>query len=178
MPVPASNPAPTPPALDLRDLTAAHVDAVHAAFADWPKPRELFQRYAEMAGAGERDVVVAWVDGRPVGYLTIAWTSDYPPFAAAGVPEVVDFNVVDRFRRRGIGSALMDEAERRMRERGDIAGIGVGLYAGYGSAQRMYANRGYVPDGAGIVVDGQVPEPGSTIVLDDSPALMFTKRLR
>jgi len=110
--------------------------------------------------------------------LTIAWTSSYPPFAGAGVPEIVDFNVLGRHRRGGIGTELMDEAERRIERRADTAGIGVGLYADYGSAQRLYVKRGYVPDGAGIVVDGAAPRPGSTIVLDDSPALMFTKRLR
>ena len=29
----------------------------------------------------------------------------------------------------------------------DIVYLGVGLHSGYGSAQRMYVKRGYVPDG-------------------------------
>lgn len=164
--------------LAIRSITDADIDPLTTSFAGWPKERALFESYAAMAASGERDVVLAELDGAPVGYLTIAWTSHYRPFADTGVPEVVDFNVVETARRHGIGNQLMDEAERRIGERGDIAGIGVGLYDGYGSAQRMYVKRGYIPDGAGIVVDGEVPVPGSTIVLDDSPALMFTKRLR
>jgi GNAT superfamily N-acetyltransferase len=163
--------------ITVRSIVEADVDALAAAFADWPKERDLFVRYAALAAAGAKDVVVALEGESIVGYLTIDWTSHYPAFAAAGIPEVVDFNVVARARRRGVGARLMDEAERRIAERGPIAGIGVGLYADYGSAQRMYVKRGYVPDGAGLVVDGVAPEPGSTIVLDDSPALMLIKPL-
>ena len=86
------------------------------------------------------------------------------------------------FQRRGVGTALMDAAEARVAQRGRrVVGIGVGLYGGdgygYGSAQRMYAKRGYVPDGAGMVIDGVRVEPGTNVYLDDSPLLMFTKHL-
>lgn len=162
----------------MRSLVEDDVDKLAAVFADWPKKRELFLRYAALAAAGAKDVVVGTAGAALVGYLTIDWTSHYPAFAAAGVPEVVDFNVIAPARRHGVGAALMDEAERRIAERSDIAGIGVGLYADYGSAQRMYVKRGYVPDGAGLVVDGIAPAPGSTIVLDDAPALMFTRPVR
>lgn len=33
----------------------------------------------------------------------------------------------------------------------DTIGIGFGLYADYGTAQRMYIKRGFVPDGRGIM---------------------------
>jgi GNAT superfamily N-acetyltransferase len=161
--------------ITVRSFVQADVDDLAAVFADWPKDRELFERYAALAAAGAKDVVVATADAAVVGYLTIDWTSHYPAFAAAGIPEIADFNVIASARRNGIGGRLMDEAERRIAQRSPIAGIGVGMYADYGSAQRMYVKRGYVPDGAGLVVDGIAPAPGSTIVLDDSPALMFTK---
>ena len=38
----------------------------------------------------------------------------YPSYAAAGIPEVRDFNVLAAFQRRGIGTALMDAAEERV----------------------------------------------------------------
>jgi GNAT superfamily N-acetyltransferase len=164
--------------LTVRSMVGADIDALAAVFADWPKERELFVRYAALAASGAKDVVVALDELSIVGYLTIDWTSHYPAFAAAHIPEVVDFNVIARARRHGVGARLMDEAERRIAERSTVAGIGAGLYAGYGSAQRMYVKRGYVPDGAGLVVDGVAPAPGSTIVLDDALALMFTKQLR
>lgn len=168
--------------LAIADLAPDDVHGLAAAFADWPKPRSTFETYAAEAAAGDRAVLVARLDGAVAGFLTISWKSPYPPFAAAGIPEVQDFNVLDDLQRRGIGTALMDAAEGRIAEAGGrVVGIGVGLYAGdgygYGPAQRMYVNRGYVPDGAGVMVEGVAPRPGSTIVLDDSPVLMFTKRL-
>lgn len=44
----------------------------------------------------------------------------------------------------------MDAAERQARDRGIAAlGITAGLFDEYGPAQRMYAQRGYIPDGRG-----------------------------
>ena len=59
-----------------------------------------------------------------------------------------------------------------------MVGLGVGLHPGYGNAQRMYVRRGYVPDGAGVVVDGRSVREGSEIKLDDRPMLRMTKQLR
>src|SRR5215216_2849397 len=61
-----------------------------------------------------------------------------------------DFNALPRFRQQGIGTRLMDEAERKVSERSGVAGIGVGLSPDYGAAQRLYALRGYAPDGKGL----------------------------
>jgi hypothetical protein len=72
----------------------------------------------------------------------------------------------------------MNEAETRVARRSNRVGLGVGLYSDYGSAQRMYVHRGYIPDGAGVVLDGVSVAPGSMIKLDDGPVLMFTKQLR
>lgn len=44
----------------------------------------------------------------------------------------------------------MDIAEKIAFERSDEVCIGVGLHGGYGSAQRMYVKRGYIPDGSGV----------------------------
>lgn len=168
-------------ALTIADLEPSDVDDLASGFEDWPKERSTFERYADQAAAGDRDVIVARVDGELAGYVTVYWTPSYPLFAKLGIPEIRDFNVLRRFQRRGVGTALMDVAERRVAEAGCAAvGIGVGLYGGdggYGSAQRMYVKRGYVPDGEGLVIDGLRIEPGTNVYLDDSPVLMFTKEL-
>jgi GNAT superfamily N-acetyltransferase len=169
--------------LTITDLVAGDVDDLAAAFADWPKERSTFERYADESGSGLRDVLVAREGDDLRGYVCLVWTSPYPPFAEAGIPEVQDFNVLRPFQRQGVGTALMDAAEDRIARRGHpVVGIGVGLYGprdgGYGNAQRMYVKRGYVPDGAGMVIDGVRVEPGTNVYLDDSPVLMFTKHLR
>ena len=163
--------------LSIRTFRPEDVELLAEAFRDWPKPRELFVDYAERFAAGSLDLVVAELSEGLAGYLIISWQSLYPPFATACIPEIADFNVLPQARRRGVGRALMDEAESRVGQRSALVGIGVGLYVDYGSAQRMYVRRGYLPDGAGVVIDGVSATPGAMIRLDDSPALMFTKRL-
>jgi hypothetical protein len=59
-----------------------------------------------------------------------------------------------------------------------VVGIGVGLYADYGSAQRMYFRRGYLPDGRGLMYDWKPVPPGELVRLDDDATLMFTKSLK
>jgi len=166
--------------VDIRPLIDADVEVIPPAFAavGWPgKASEQYQRYLREQAAGRRLVLVALADGVFAGYLTVLWDSGYPPFREGGFPEIQDFNVLPDFRRQGIGTALMDAAETAAAERSDTVGIGVGLYADYGAAQRMYARRGYVPDGRGITYRGVVQPPGATVRLDDDLALMMSRRL-
>lgn len=165
--------------LTIRLLERHDVEPIAAAFAaiGWDKPASQYEQYLAEQQANERVVLVALIDGDFAGYVTIVWHSHYPPFAAANIPEVVDFNVLPHYRRRGIGSRLMDEAERRIGARSPVAGIGVGLYPDYGAAQRMYVLRGYIPDGRGVAYDGQQVRPGQAVPVDDSLALFFTKAL-
>lgn len=44
----------------------------------------------------------------------------------------------------------MDIAEEIAATYADTVYLGVGLHSGYGSAQRMYVKRGYIPDGSGV----------------------------
>ena len=162
----------------IRPFRTGDVDLLAEAFARWPKPRELFLRYADDVHEGRIELVVGERGSEVVGFLTIRWESSYPPFRSAGVPDISDFNVLPDARRAGVGWVLMDEAERRAQTRSATVGLGVGLYADYGSAQRLYVRRGYLPDGAGVVLRGLPVPAGTTIGLDDDPVLMFTKRLR
>jgi GNAT superfamily N-acetyltransferase len=163
----------------IRALRAEDIAPMAAAFAalGWNKPAEQYARYLAEQQTGERNVLVAFLAGQFVGYLTIVWKSHYPPFREAHIPEIVDFNVLPEFRCRGIGSRLMDAAEAQIAERSPIVGIGVGMTPDYGSAQRMYVKRGYVPDGRGLNYDGRFLRYGDTVTLDDTLALCFMKSL-
>jgi GNAT superfamily N-acetyltransferase len=164
----------------VRPLTEADPEPIARAFAaaGWPgKAVHQYHRYLREQAAGVRAVRVASVDGRFAGCLTVCWVSAYPPFRAAGIPEIQDLNVLPQFRRRGIGWALMDAAEALIAERSDTAGIGVGLYADYAAAHLMYLRRGYRPDGRGAVYGGVPVEPGATVRVDDDLTLMMTRPL-
>lgn len=71
----------------------------------------------------------------------------------------------------------MDKSENIIKERSEIAGIGVGLFSDYGNAQILYAKRGYIPDGKGIYNSHRYIERGDTVIIDDDVALYLIKKL-
>lgn len=71
----------------------------------------------------------------------------------------------------------MDIAERIAAEYSDIVYLGVGLHSGYGSAQRMYVKRGYIPDGGGVWYGDSVCAPYAECRNDDDLVLYFSKKL-
>jgi GNAT superfamily N-acetyltransferase len=141
----------------------------------WKTPGSHFEEMLAAQEKGEIVFLVAYSGNAVAGFVFIKWQADYPPFAEKSIPEIRDLRVLAEFRRRGIASALMDEAEKRIFERSNIAGIGVGLYADYGPAQRMYILRGYVPDGNGLSYNNQLVNPGHDVFVDDDLLLYFTK---
>ena len=163
----------------IRWLEESDIQEIVGAFETigWDKPAVQYERYyREQANRG-RDVYVAFVDRQFAGYLTICWRSNYGPFREENIPEIVDFNVLPKFRRQGIGTQLMEKAEREIAKVSPVAGIGVGLDPEYGPAQRLYVKRGYVPDGRGLYYRGHHPAYGETITLSDDLALYLTKKL-
>lgn len=95
-----------------------------------------------------------------------------------GYPEIVDLGVLEKFRRLGIGTALMDVAEQIASQYADTVYLDVGLHSGYGSAQRMYVKRGYIPDGSGVWYRDKVCPCYTDCVNDDDLVLCLSKKLR
>ena len=144
----------------------------------WNKPQDQYEKYYGEQTGSRRTVLVAELKGKFVGYLTIVWESDYSPFRDAGIPEIVDLNVVLAQQRKGIGSVLMDKAELRISEKSKVVGIGVGLSSDYGAAQILYVKRGYLPDGRGLHFHGRQLRFGDKTTVDHSLVMYFTKKLK
>ena len=163
--------------INVKQLEAYEVASIVVTFEDtvWKNTTSLMEDYLAEQVRGERIILVAYADNVFAGYVTIKWQSDYAPFAEKGVPEIKDLRVLPAFRRRGVASVLVDEAEKRIFERSPTAGIGVGMYADYGAAQRMYVRRGYVPDGLGLHYKAEPVKPGQDVRVDDDLVLYFTK---
>ena len=165
-------------------LKAKDLETLTKAFHSigWNKPVSLFEKYLEEAEAGERLVWVAYVCDRAAGYITLKWQSQYPLFKDQNIPEIMDLNVLSHMRKIGVGSKLLDVAETEAATKANTVGIGVGLYAGddggYGSAQKLYVKRGYIPDGKGVTYNYQPTTPGSSYPLDDNLVLWFIKKLK
>lgn len=163
----------------LRDIHKADCLDISEQFAaqGWHKPASQYLNYLDLQTTGERDIILAELNGQFAGYLTVKWTSDYLPFKSKQIPEIVDFNVLKKYQRRGIGTQLMDEAESRIRQVSAYAGIGFGIYQDYGAAQILYAKRGYIPDGKGLVRDSKPLAYGDQIIIDDDVVMYLTKQL-
>jgi GNAT superfamily N-acetyltransferase len=166
--------------LTIRNLSAEDPAAISNAFAKngWNKPKSQYETYLREQEADQRVVLVAEVSGRFAGYVTVQWNSDYAPFVTQHIPEIRDFNVLPMYRRKGIGTRLMDEAEAIACERSTQVGIGVGMYPDYGNAQRLYLLRAYVPDGRGLCYKNEALEPMAIAMNDDDLVLFSTKKLR
>ena len=158
-------------ALLVREMRESDAPRVSQAFVDqgWDTPDRPCDRYWEEQQAGKRVVLVAEHAGTFSGCVTILWQAQDSEFLSAGIPEIRELNVLIKFRCMGVGSALMEEAERTIAERSKVAGIAVGVTADYGAAHAMYAKRGYIPDGRGISQREQSPRHGDQITVDTEP---------
>ena len=142
----------------------------------WPGREEILDRYFLEQECGEREVLVAEVEGALAGYITILPCAKQGPFAEIH-PELSDFNVFEPFQNQGIGNLLMEEAENRVKLISDKVTLGVGLHSGYGPAQRLYIRRGYIPDGSGVWYQNQPLEMNDTIQNNDDLVLYLSKEL-
>ncbi|ORJ28398.1 GNAT family N-acetyltransferase [Streptococcus oralis] len=135
----------------IRKMQTSDVKELSQGFINqgWPGREEILARYFLEQECGEREVLVAEVGGALAGYITILPCAKQGPFAEI-YPELSDFNVFEPFQNQGIGNLLMEEAEKRVKLISDKVTLGVGLHSGYGSAQRLYVKRGYLPDGSGV----------------------------
>ena len=154
---------------DIKDLSRGFISQ------GWPSREEILTRYFKEQESGEREVLVAEIDGAVAGYVTILPSAKHGPFAEV-YPELSDFNVFEPFQNQGIGNQLLEEAEKRVKFVSSKVTLGVGLHLGYGPAQRLYIRRGYIPDGSGVWYRNQPLEMNTTIQNNDDLVLYLSKK--
>ena len=134
-------------------------------------------RLADQA-AGKCIALTAVYQGHPAGSVYLYMTVQEGPFREKDWPMIVDFSVLEKYQRKGIGNKLMDAAEQLASQYADTVCLGVGLCKEYGSAQRMYVKRGYVPDGSGVWYQNrQCVQYETVCTVDDDLVLYFSKKL-
>lgn len=141
----------------------------------WDKPVSQFNKYLKEQKNQEREVFIAVFEDNVAGYVTLIPKAIAGPFQ--GLPEVSDFNVLIKYRGNGIGSKLLDILEDEVKKESDIITLSVGLHYGYGSAQRMYVKRGYIPDGSGAWYEDKPLEQYAPCRNDDGLVLYMSKSL-
>ena len=161
----------------IRNIIKSDIESLSHGFMNqgWPGREEILARYFLEQESGEREVLVAEIDGAVAGYVTILPSAKHGPFAEV-YPELSDFNVFEPFQNQGIGNLLLEEAEKRVKLISDKVTLGVGLHSGYGPAQRLYMKRGYIPDGTGVWYQNQPLEMNATIQNNDDLVLYLSKK--
>ncbi len=166
--------------LTIRRMVYEDCENISSAFQlqNWNKPVEQYGAYFKEQQEGIRCVLIAEYCGEFAGYLTIVWQPMYPFFADNHIPEIVDLNVLIKFRKIGIATSLIVEAESIVARDYDEIGIGVGLIEDYGPAQRLYVKLGYIPDGFGASKHEHYLKYGDEVIADDDLIICFTKRIK
>ena len=160
----------------IRNMIKPDIESLSHGFMNhgWPGREEILARYFLEQESGEREVLVAEIDGAVAGYVTILPSAKHGPFAEV-YPELSDFNVFEPFRNQGIGNQLLEEAEKRVKFVSSKVTLGVGLHLSYGPAQRLYIRRGYIPDGTGVWYRNQPLEMNATSQNNDDLVLYLVK---
>jgi hypothetical protein len=120
------------------------------------------ERCWEENQTGNRISLLAFYHDDFVGSLHLLLKSKYPYFVENGIPEI---------------NQLMDDVEQIAFEKYGIIGVGVGMHLHYGQAQRLYAKRGYIPDGRGLTYHNKQLNPGVKVYADDDLILYMTKKI-
>ena len=160
----------------IRNMIKSDIESLSHGFRNqgWPGREEILARQFLEQESGDREVLVAEIDGVVAGYVTILPSAKHGPFAEV-YPELSDFNVFEHFRNQGIGNQLLEEAEKRVKFVSSKVTLGVGLHSGYGPAQRLYIRRGYIPDGSGVWYRNQPLEMNATSQNNDDLVLYLVK---
>jgi GNAT superfamily N-acetyltransferase len=164
----------------IRRLEAADLPVIAATNGGngWHGALQRWEAKLQQQASGQRITLVALDVAQVIGYGSLAWQSQHPPFAGAGIPEIQDVVVATSHRGKGVGSRLIRALEQLALSAGNKkVGIGVGLYADYGSAQRLYARIGYIPDGHGITYRNAPAPGGCEVRVDDDLVLWMIKDL-
>ncbi|HEV0223444.1 TPA: GNAT family N-acetyltransferase [Streptococcus pneumoniae] len=163
----------------IRNMIKSDIESLSHGFMNqgWPSREEILASYFWEQASGDREVLVAEIDGAVAGYVTILPSAKHGPFAEV-YPELSDFNVFEPFRNQGIGNQLLEEAEKRVKFVSSKVTLGVGLHSGYGPAQRLYIKRGYIPDGTGVWYRNKPLEMNATSQNNDDLVLYLSKDLQ
>lgn len=165
----------------IRDMEEADAQIFNDEYTaqGWHPEIDYYLMRIREAAEGKCIAMTAVYQGNPAGSLYLYFDAKEGPFKGKGYPLIVDFGVLQKYQRKGVGARLMDAAEHIASQHADVVCLGVGLSREYGAAQRIYAKRGYVPDGSGVwYQDKPCVQYETVCTVDDDLVLYLSKDLR
>ena len=166
--------------LVIRDMEAADAQILNDEYTaqGWHPDIDYYHMRMREHAEGKCVALTAVYQGHPAGAVYVYFSAQEGPFKGKGWPEIVDFGVLQKYQRKGIGNRMMDTAEQIASQHADTVCLGVGLCREYGTAQRMYVKRGYIPDGSGVWYQNkQCIQYETVCTIDDDLVLFLSKRL-
>lgn len=164
--------------IEVRRMTREDIPAICRADHDETESFvNYLNRQLDFQENNECAALLALCDNRVAGYVFLFYQCRWGALKNRGLPGVCDLMVFEPFRRKGIATKLMDCAEDLARAVNTKIYLDVCLSAEYGPAQRFYALRGYVPDGAGVYYEERVPAKDEVLRNDDELTLCLVKEL-
>lgn len=139
--------------IEIRPAEAAQLDLLESTFDPDSLSRDHYRRY-EKQQRGDGIYLIAWHDQTPVGHFLLLWSGPHD----AAVMDAIDITnsayleagaTLGRYQRRGVATAIIQEAERLAKARGCTH---IGLEVGSTDnpdAKRLYTKMGYVDWGGG-----------------------------
>lgn len=91
---------------------------------------------------GDTEVHMAFIEQKPVGIAVCKW--GFSTFAGKPYINIHDLAVLPDYRGRGIGRALMQEVEKRAREK-DCCKVSLEVHNSNEGAKKLYASEGFGP---------------------------------
>ena len=100
--------------LIIRDMEGADARAFTDGFAaqGWHPTIGGYMARLDDRSEGKCIALTAVFEGCPAGYVYVYLRAEDGPFKDRDWPVIVDFNVLKKYQRRGIGNRLMDVAEQ------------------------------------------------------------------
>ncbi len=144
----------------------------------WHSRIETYLDYYKEQEDKTRLVFIAESEGIVSGICTLILNPSEGPLGNQGIPEISDLKVFTEKRNNGIGSKLLDIVELESKKISSEVYLAVGVHSGYGAAQRLYVERGYIPDGSGVWYKGKQLEQYANCCNDDDLLLFMYKELK
>lgn len=162
----------------IRKMEKCDVPLISKMFVEqgWPPRDTVLENYIKEQKENVRIVLIAEMNSEIVGYVTLMKLAKNGPFVNT-YPEIADFNVFKKYQKMGIGNKLLDKIEEETKKFSKVITLGVGMHKEYGSAQRIYVKRGYVPDGTGIWYNNQNIDINKSCLNSDDLVLYLSKNL-
>jgi len=167
--------------LVIRNMEEADTQILTDEYAaqGWHSDVEYYLMRIREQAEGKCVALTAEFQGHPADNVYLYLNANEGAFKGKDWPIIVDFGVLKKYQRKGIGNRIMDVAEQLAAQYADTVCLGVGLSREYGTAQRMYAKRGYIPDGSGVwYQDKQCVQYETVCTVDDDLVLYMAKELK